>query len=86
MTNEKELEWYEQEPYMTRGPYKDYYHFDKIVAEATRLGEMKAWEEIKAKRDSMDTEGSQSFVDSYRMSWRHLGNAIDAKLTSLKTP
>jgi hypothetical protein len=46
MTNEK---WWAEEPYMTRGPYSDYYHFDKIVAEAERRGEVKAWLEIVEK-------------------------------------
>jgi len=86
MTNEKE--WWE-EGGMYNGPIMEdtfgWSQVEKLVAEAMRRGEVRAWEEIKAKRDSMDTEGSQSFVDSYRMSWRHLGNAIDAKLTSLKT-
>ncbi len=86
MTNEKELEWYEQEPYMTRGPYSDYYHFDKIVAEAMTMGEVKAWEGARRMIEdepmpevAFDREGLSLFC-------LILDKKIEAKLISLKTP
>jgi hypothetical protein len=88
MTNEKELEWYEQEPYMTRGPYKDYYHFDKIVAEAMRLGEVKAWsaaslmlKDVKQKFRCAACDGASNLSHTHTCS---AFAEIEAKLTELK--
>lgn len=81
MTNEK---WWQEKPYMTRGPYSDYYHFEKIVAEAMRLGEVKAWEEAKKlvtastpnhlARDYRETDAMRDAINGL----------INTKLTELK--
>lgn len=83
MTNENEVEWWKEEPYMTRGPYSDFYHFEKIVAEAMRLGEVKAWSEAKGM-----LEAEQRRIDSFHRNGYVFNvsiEIIDAKLTSLKT-
>jgi hypothetical protein len=83
MTNEKELEWYEQEPYMTCGPYSDYYHFDKIVAEAERRGESRAWESVRENFgmallvNSLKQDGAKGLGEMFN-------KFIGEKLTSLK--
>jgi hypothetical protein len=86
MTNEK---WWAEEPYMTRGLYKDYYHFEKIVAEATRRGEVKALEEAMTsiKSSHMNVCGNPQLVQDVNASVKlfklALVRRIDAKLTSL---
>jgi len=56
---------------------------EKIVAEATRRGEMKAWEEAK-----MILVPHQQFAADhpYREVRKKLFKAVEDKLTSLKTP
>ena len=78
MTNEKE--WYEAEEYGYPGNTE--YNIPKIVAEAMRLGEVKAWEEAKEiVHEVMDC--SDDTIGYYEDS---IQKNIDTKLTSLKTP
>lgn len=64
MTNENEVEWWKEEPYMTRGPYSDFYHFEKIVAESMRRGEVKAWREAKEALKAADAGPYIYWVDA----------------------
>jgi len=85
MTNEK---WWQEKPYMTRGPYSDYYHFEKIVAEAMRLGEVKAWsaaslmlKDVKQKFRCAACDGASNLSHTHTCS---AFAEIEAKLTELK--
>lgn len=83
---EQEKEWYEAKEYMETfvsrigSERRTRPHIPKIVAEATRRGEVKAWEEAANLIDSHSnfTDGG---VDVH---YSPLSEAIDAKLAELK--
>ncbi len=78
MTNENEVEWWDDEAYwhdaspFNLGNENMHWDVEKIVAEAMRLGEVKAWEEICKILD---------FVPDFQSITRK----AHKKLTSLKT-
>ena len=83
MTNEK---WWANASYLKNGSYD----FDKIVAEAMRRGEVKAWSDatitlrgIKQKFRCAACDGASNLSHTLTCS---AFAEIDAKLTSLKTP
>lgn len=91
MTNEKE--WWLEEPFCEtyRVPQFDTgnrvtlnktFHLEKIVTEATRKGEVKAWEEAKGM-----IEAEQRRIDSFHRNGYIFNVSIEiinARLTSLK--
>lgn len=90
MTNEKE--WWE-EGGMSNGPMEETFGWsqvEKIVAEAMRRGEVKAWEEastmlkdVKQRFRCAACDGASNLSHTLTCS---AFAEIDAKLTSLKTP
>lgn len=82
MTNE---EWWANASYLKNGSYD----FDKIVAEATRRGEVKAWEEARVIVEQQRLLACYPGIPQLKsggIAYMRTLEEIDAKLTSLKTP
>ena len=90
MTNEK---WWANASYLKNGSYD----FDKIVAEAMRRGEVKAWEEARelvielreyAESRNLKGMGQQGMIinEAEDSGYEDVLYSLDEKLTSLKTP